>query len=155
MAKESSKEVRDNGTPELSQRRQVIPRLKGGSGYDYTLHVVDSDGVDKMLLKGLIDTNQHATLNSFMVMLHRANMLGPKSPSLEKSSGSDPAFVSGKVAEAMAGVSQVIRHLDKRIGPYARRTVMDMCLLGIETSDPKINEYIRALAEGIDMVYDI
>ena len=144
---------RDNGTSELTKRKQVLPRLRAGSGYDYDLYVVDSDGADKLLLRGVIDTNLHATLNSFMVMLHRANMLGPKSPSLERSSGGDPAHISAKAAESMADVSRVIKYMDKTIGASARRVIVDLCLLSTDTNDPEIKRYIKALAEGIDMVY--
>lgn len=128
-------DTRDIGTPELAKRRRIQPRLKAGRGYDYDLYVVDGSGPDRLLSDGAISTNDHATFLAFTVLMHKANMLGPKSPAMERVTNSDPSFVSQKVADAMKRVSVVIGRLDKKIGRAAREEVVNLCMLDLPLSD--------------------
>lgn len=143
---------RDNGTAELSQRKTVIPRLKGGSGYNYNLHVVDGDEIDRLLLVGLIDVPGHSTLNSFKVMLHRSKMLGPATPSFEKRGTSAPGHISQQVAEALAGVQRVMMMLKKKRGGDAANLIMNICLDAPhkEVSKATLAMVLEALRQAMD-----
>lgn len=141
---------RDIGTPELSRRRKVLPRTQAGAGYNYDLYVVDGSEIDRLLLAGKIDTVQHSTLNSFTIKLHRANMLGPKAPALEKRSSSDPAWVAGKAAEEMATITRIIRSLDREIGDGPRRAIVDLCMMDKPPQGIDLAAAIAALSKALD-----
>lgn len=144
-----TEEARDTGTPELAKRRRVQPRLN--SRFSYDLYVADGSGPDKLLSDGLIDTNQHATLLAFTVMMHRANMLGPKSPAMERVTNSDPSMISQKVADAMRGVSRVIRNLDLKIGRNMREQVVNLCMLDQPLANPELlGQAIESLRRSLD-----
>lgn len=128
----SDPDIRDTGTPELARRRRIQPRLVQGH---YDLYVVDGSGPDRLLSDGHINTIEHATLLSFTVLMHRANMLGPKSPATERVTNSDPSFISQKVADAMKRVSMVIAGLDRNIGRKAREEIVNLCMLDKPLSD--------------------
>jgi hypothetical protein len=158
MSDGTPKESRDTGTPELSRQRRVIPRLRAGSGYSYDLYVVDGSGPDRLLSDGLIDTNQHSALLSFTVLMHKANMLGPKSPSMERVTNSDPSQISQKVAEAMKKVGTVIKTLDLQVGRPAREEIVNLCMMDMpmrERAVKRLPEIILALREGLDRAYSI
>jgi len=138
---------RDTGTPELAKRRRILPRLTAGH---YDLYVVDGSGPDKLLSDGHIDTVEHAAFLALTVLMHRANMLGPKSPAMERVTGSDPSMMSQKVADAMKRVSVVIAGLDRMIGRAAREEVVNLCMLdqpltNIESVKQKADALRRAL----------
>jgi hypothetical protein len=144
-------DIRDIGTPELAKRRRIQPRLKAGRGYDYDLYVVDGSGPDKLLSDGKIGTNEHATFLAFTVLMHKANMLGPKSPAMERVTNSDPSFVSQKVADAMRRVSVVISRLDQKIGRKAREEVVNLCMLDTPLSNASLAiSMANALRDSLD-----
>ena len=149
----SNKEPRDTGTPELSRQRTVIPRLRPIGGYSYDLYVADGSEPDRLLLKGVISVNEHATLLAFVIMLHKARMLGPKGPSFEVGSSSDPAYMSGKMAEAMGRVGAITRELDKSVGKKARYELINVCM-SINTLDknrePMFSKSVDALRDALD-----
>ncbi len=146
-----AEEPRDTGTPELSRRRRVIPRLRAASGYSYDLYVADGSGPDRLLLAGKIDTNQHALLLSFTVLLHKARMLGPKGPAFERVSTSDPAAISTKMSEALRLVGRVNGYLDKAVGRKPRMGLVDLCMLDIAYDASA--EHLAALREALDFAY--
>jgi len=119
--------TRDTGTPELSKRRKVIPRSRRVAGYDHDLYVADGCEADRLLLGGRVTVLQHSDMMTFMVKLHRAGLIGMKGPSMERVSGSDPAYMSGKQAEALAVVSKIFTYLDGEIGQAARRELVAVC----------------------------
>lgn len=147
----SPSEARDTGTPELAKRRSIQPRLVQGH---YDLYVVDGSGADRLLLAGTIDTVQHASLLAFTVLLHKAQMLGPKSPATERVTNSDPSQISDKVAEAMKKVAVVINQLDKKVGRKTREDVVNLCMLDRDVSDrTSLADAIDALRSGLDIAY--
>ena len=118
--------------------------------------VVDGSGPDRLLSEGLITTTEHASFLSFTVLMHRANMLGPKSPAMERVTNSDPSFVSQKVAEAMKRVAVVIAGLDKLVGRAAREEVVNLCMLDLPLSDKSTAsikaEALRRALDGPDHI---
>jgi hypothetical protein len=137
-------------TPELSRQRTIIPRLRANQGYSMDLYVVDGSGPDRLLLAGKIDTNQHATLLSFTVILHRARMLGPKGPAMERVTNSDPANSAQKMGEALARVGRIYGYLDRRIGVKARRELVDLCMQDWEP-EGAIEASVAALRDALDI----
>ena len=149
----AANDPRDTGTPELSRQRTVIPRLRPIGGYSYDLYVADGSEPDRLLLKGVVSVNDHATLLAFVIILHKARMLGPKGPSFEMGSSSDPAYMSGKMAEAMGRVGVITKALDKSVGKKARYELINVCMSMIELSkdrEVKFMKSVDALREALD-----
>jgi hypothetical protein len=83
--------------------------------------------------------------------MHRANMLGAKSPAMERVTNSDPSHISDKVAEAMKRVSVVISHLDQIAGRQAREQVVNLCMSDHPLPDAgKAKDMADALRRAMD-----
>lgn len=148
------KPVRDIGSLFLSHHHTILPRLKAHRGYDYDLYVADGSEPDKLLLSGKIDVNEHATLLAFVVILHKANMLGPKGPAYEKSSHSGMSNLADRMAESLSMVNRISSVLDTRVGRSRRTELVNLCMSEKNMADiintKSLKKSIFALREALD-----
>jgi hypothetical protein len=118
----------DYGTREIARQFTVVPKLTRGL-YGYNSRVVDETEIDRLLLRGIINSAQHSTLEGLMRRLHRMNFVGIKSPSLDSPVYADPAIVGDKRAQAVRGMVKIFLRLDEKMGADKRRALVNLVLM--------------------------
>lgn len=118
----------DCGTKEFGHRYTLKPELIGAStGHSVHMRVVDETAIDRLLLKGMINLDEHIIGNKVAGDLHRANFSKIAASKLEPSSGRpDPhAFV---FTDNLVEVGKLFTYLDEKVGVDARNLVTNVLL---------------------------
>lgn len=121
----------DLGTRELGRRFTVVPTLVRGPSGGMNGRVMDDTELDRLLLKDVISTAQHATLMGFMRRLQKASYVGVRSPSLEAPVQGDASSIADRKAHLVRAIGRVLSALDKKIGPSGRKSLIDLVLMDI------------------------
>jgi hypothetical protein len=152
MAKRrETKGVIDMGTPELSRRFTVVPRLSDPT----TLagKILDGSEVDKLLLHDVITPAEHGTLGTLLKKLHAFGFIGLKSPSYDGAIHADPAQVSAKKAELMRGAVSLFARMDRHrfIGPVTRKRLINLALYDAPWTSPAVA--LKQAVRGLDEIF--
>jgi hypothetical protein len=140
------KESKDIGTPQLSQRFNVVPKFTRGGTH---MQVVDEHEIDRLLLHDRITSAEHATLGLLMTKLHKANFVGIKSPVYDAPLSLDPSAVGDRRANQIRSMVKLFMALDKKIGHEKRIALVNLVLMDREWpgDDKSLKETVRSLAE--------
>lgn len=100
----------DYGTPELSRRFTIVPKLSDPT--TLTGKVLDEDEVDRMLFRDAITSMQHSTLQTLAKRLHSYGFVGLKSPDYSSPIHADATLVADKKAHTIRGAVHLIDKMD-------------------------------------------
>lgn len=121
-------EAMDMGTAQMAKHFTIVPKLTDPT----TLagRIMDGTEIDKLLLNDVIDTMQHATLQTLAKKLHGFGFVGLKSPDYSSPIHADATAVSDKKANAIRGAVHLFDKMDKHpdIGMYRRKKLVNMAL---------------------------
>lgn len=116
----------DTGTKEFNRRHRIVPIKLRNS---VMIRALDTTAVDRALLQGQIDPDEHSMISAFGKDCYIANLLGPRASDYGRPMGSGAKHdVSTREAEALQLVGRVLSYLTTKGGHAVRRAVYDMVM---------------------------
>jgi len=142
-----TKKISDYGTPEIRNKHNLRPELTG-KGHAFRLRVTDVDEIDRLLLRKVIDLDQHETLQRLQKIIFDAGLHGVRAASLEpKITGGNASDVSDRGAEARVLLRHVVLHLEHKVDKAAAIMVVNLALDQLSARSVDGDKLIKCIEE--------
>ena len=146
---------KDPGTPELHSRKHV-QLVAAPSGTHQ--RVMDETMIDSMLLNEAITVSDHNVLERCQADIHRASLIGLRSPSMEPRSPNALHDISDTAANRRVRVNKAIMWMDRRgvpndapptmgINHLGRRALYDLVAEDVPVPEERDAAFRMALAD--------
>lgn len=141
--KSQGNDVIDTGTKEFQSKRRVVPIKMRAS---VLVKVIDSTAIDRALMNGHVEPDEHSALVAFANDCHRASMTGPRASDYGRPIGTGAAAeVSQREADARQRVGRAIDFLDRNAGREAREALLRAILSDEDTPAPLVKSAAKVL----------
>lgn len=107
--------------------------------------VEDQTNIDRMLLEERIDIQEHIVLDRFSEAIHRAGLIGVRSPSMEPRSSVGYTGPNDGALLKRHRVNEIVRHLDQA-SKAGRQSLYDLCADDIYVPNERDMAFRLALA---------
>ena len=146
----------DFGTKEMARHFTIVPKLTDPS--TMAGRVLDGTEIDRLLMQEVIDTFQHATLQTLAKRLHGFGFVALKSPDYSSPIHADATAVSDKKADMIRGAVHLIDKMDRHpdIGAFRRKKMINLVLQDAPWSKKLLRhqiEELRACVRALDDIF--
>lgn len=119
--------IKDMGNARLARHHRIRPMIVNG---ETRIRNLDATEIDRMLVDGKLNPDEHGALSRLQDDLHRAHMVGPRAQNYERPFGTGYApEVTERDADALHRVSQAVDFLTKKAGRYVCDMLLSLCMV--------------------------
>lgn len=145
----------DVGSPQLARHFTIVPKLS--SPTTLSMKILDSSEMDKLLMQDVLTPAEHGTLVTLAKRLEDCGFSELRSPAYDSPVHADPSAVADKKADKIRGAVALIEKLDKAIGRYNRKRIINLALYSTPWTGqyPKRNqiEDLKHCIRSIDEIF--